>query len=130
MDGSDPIRPRQWRSLRVRNGNQVHLAELLIDGNEVREIETAVKSGNSTDFLFPPRDRKVQIIHVEVHNVKLGRLLSYPFDHPHMVSQRVKDFLASQAQSSLANRMQLGVCDRVTACEKCYVVSLLNQFIG
>jgi len=95
---------------------------------ELREVEPAVQ-GRDLGPAHPPRQRKVQVIDVEVQHVELTRQLADLLEHDQVRHERV-DRPAVEPERPRPGRDELGLRHGVAAGNERDLVSLAGQFFG
>src|SRR5437763_11780948 len=86
--------------LRVRDRNQRHLSEFLIQGSQIRDVKSPVQ-GCDMGHLLTPAVRKMQIVGMKMNDIEIFSPAEKVLDHQHMVRQRV-DTMPIQPQRPLA----------------------------
>ena len=88
--GPDKVRSAQWRPLSVGDGDQWHIRKPTIERHVIGEILSAVKRRHSP-HRFRSKQRKVQVIDMEVQDIELGDALPHLVKHQHMMRNWVTD---------------------------------------
>src|SRR5215471_21465883 len=110
-----PIDSSQRYSLGVRNGNNRDIGELTIKRDQIRQVQSAVL-GSNVRHIDPSRERKMQVIDVEMDNVKGHGILEDLLELKKMICQPIHTSRI-QPKRTLAGRHQTAFGDRVTARE-------------
>ena len=129
VDRGRPVRLRQRDALVIGDGDDRHLAELVVDRLEIRDIEAAVE-GRHVRCTEAPRHREVEVVDVPVDDVEItcgGRDL---LELDHLVRQLVQDRLVQPQGAGRAGHVSFAlVCEsplaRVTSWPS--LTSLLDQ---
>jgi hypothetical protein len=127
MDGAAPVREVERRTLRVRDGDDRNVAEPAVEGRQVRNVETSVKRRDVRRWL-PARERKVQVVDVEVDDVELGRARAHLVEHGHVPRQLV-DALFVEPERARTGRDETRAGLRITTREQRHVVTLPDQLL-
>src|SRR5260221_3344381 len=125
VDGVLPVDPWQRRSLRVRDGDDGHVAEFPIQRRQVWYVEAAVKCSHGRDRQTRA-DREVQIVDVKVDDIEFLGVAEHELQHANMMGQLIHAVLA-QTEEMLGRGDQPGASNGITTGEQGYVMSLTNQ---
>src|SRR5258708_7217216 len=81
-----PINPGQRDSLGIRNGYQGNFIKLFIEGQQVGQVEAAMQRGHVGDGM-PARQRKMQIVDMEMNDVEGSRFAENLLQQQNMMHQ-------------------------------------------
>ena len=76
-----------------------------------------------------PKQRKMELVDVEMQDVEFIRLLAHPVEHQHVVGNRVAD-IGVEPQRHRYARHQFGAGDRIAAGEQRHIVTQPDQLVG
>src|SRR5262245_7925019 len=128
INRSLPIDSGQGYSLGVRNGNNRHINELTIKREQIRQVQSAML-GSNVGYIDPSRERKMQVIDVEMDDVKGRGFLEDLLELEKMICQPIHTSWI-QSKRTLAGRDQTAFGDRVTTREQSNVMTLVDQFFS
>lgn len=112
----------------VGDGNHRHVAEFFVEGEEIGDVEPPVQGGELRDR-DAARQREVEIVDVEMKDVKFGGLLEGFFDQQDEVGDLVEAVFV-QAQGAPAGGHQPRLGHRVAAGKQRHLVALAHQLFG
>ena len=104
IDGALPVQPGQRFALGIRNGNDGHFPELLVERRQVGYIQSAMQRRQGGNVLMST-SRIVQIIDVKVNQVEIVNLLEHAFHQEQVMGQGI-DTVWRQPQRLSAGRHQ------------------------
>ena len=125
MDRRRPVRLRQRHPLVVRDRDDRHLAELVVDGLQVRDVEPAVERGH-VGHAEAPRHREVEVVDVPVNDVEPMRRRRDRLQLDDLVRERIDDRLV-EPQAARRAGDQLGGGPGIPAREERHVVALPDE---
>jgi hypothetical protein len=102
VDGTLPVRPGQGLTLRIGDGHEGQVAEIVIKRREIGKVKPAVKRGY-TWRLFAAAQGEVQIVNMRMNKVEVAGLAEYFFHHQDVMDHRV-DAIGIKPQCFPANR--------------------------
>jgi hypothetical protein len=128
VHGADPVRLRQRRALAVRDRDERHIAELVVERRELRQVETAVhrRHGLARERA---KQREVHVLEVEVQDVELVRATAHLLEHQRDRGERVAD-RGIEAQRAPRARDEIRRGLRLAAREERDVVAEPHQLFG
>jgi hypothetical protein len=91
VDGGDEIGALYWATLAVRDRDQRHFAEAEIARLQVRQVLPAVQRRDSPASKRP-KQRKMIIVDVEVHDVEIVGTFADPAQHQHVIRNGITHF--------------------------------------
>jgi hypothetical protein len=127
INGRLPVHPRQRFTLRIGDRNNRDFRELAVQRNEVGDIEPSVQRGDM-GVAGAARQRKMQVVDVEVQHVEIVRLLHNPFEHQDVMRELV-DAMRVEPQRARARRDEPRRRFGVAAREERDIVTLRHQFL-
>ena len=88
VDGACKMSVRHGAALRVRDRDQRHFIEARVKRVQIRQVLAAVQGSDSTACDIP-KQRKMELIDVEMQNVKLVGSLADAIEHQHVIRDRI-----------------------------------------
>jgi hypothetical protein len=119
---------RKRLTLRVRDRDERHVGKLMVERDEVRDVEPAVK-GRHVGPAGPAAQRKMQVVDVKMQHVELVRGPKHLLEHPDMMRKRVNR-VGIEPERTLAHGLEPGRCHRIAAREQGDVVPLAHELFG
>ena len=80
INSSLPVCPGQRIALRVGDGDNWHVAEDLVQGRELGNVESSMQ-GCDVDDLLAAAQREVQVVDVEMNDVEVTPFTEYILQH-------------------------------------------------
>ena len=127
VHGSDEIGVRDRRALTVGDRDQRHFVEAEIERPQVRQILPAVQRRQSAAGQRP-KQRKMELVDVEVQNVEIVGTFAYAVQHQHVIRNRIAHIRIEPQRRRRATNKPRGR-HGIAACEQGHVMTQADEFL-
>src|SRR5882762_1962615 len=115
-----PLSLRQWAPLRMRNGDNRHIGELVVNRRQIGQVEPAVQGGQVRKR-STTRQREMKVVDMEVNYVELVEALKDFLQQDDMMGKSV--YCLAQSERARRDWNQVRGCLGIAAGKECNLFS-------
>ncbi len=128
INGRREVGAQHRQALRVGDRDQRHVVKTHIKRKQIGQILAAVQGGNGAVCDRPER-RKLELVDVEMQNIKFVGALAHAIEHQHIIGDGIRTLASSR--SALGPQLtRLAAVIRIAARKQCHVVAQCHQFLS